>query len=240
VPDELTIPDLPAEERIALAIGAHPDDTDFGVAGAVAYLSQAGWTVYHLICTNGAKGTADPGMDPARLIALRREEQRAAAKTVGGKEVFFLDYEDGELQPTRDLLKDIVYHIRRLRPHTVLTHDPSDIIVRDAFINHPDHRATGTAVLDAVYPTARDHLNFPEQIAEGLTTHKVRRILLWGSNHPNYTLDIGKVLELKVESLLCHASQLGGREDFLKFVEERWKNDEGRYTEQLRKVEFRF
>src|SRR5689334_3421555 len=166
-----------ADERVALVIAAHPDDGDFGAAGYCSQLAEQGWRAYFLVCTNGAKGTADRAMTRDRLIALRREEQREACARMGVKDVFFLDNEDGELVYTRSFLEQLVRYIRVLRPHTVLTHDPTDIIIRDSFINHPDHRATGMAALDAVYPTARDHLNFPEHLAEGLEPHKVREVL---------------------------------------------------------------
>ena len=133
----------------ALVIAAHPDDGEFGAAGYSAQLAAKGWDVFFLICTNGAKGTEDRAMPRERLIALRREEQREACRRIGAKDVYFLDNEDGELSYNRALLEQVVRHIRKLRPHTVLTHDPTDIIIRDSFINHPDHRATGTAALDA-------------------------------------------------------------------------------------------
>src|SRR4029079_14387045 len=132
--------------------------------------------------------------------------------------VYFLDHEDGELVYTRPLLEQIVRYIRLLRPNTVLTHDPTDIIILDSFINHPDHRATGTAVLDAVYPTARDHLNFPEHLLEGLEPHKVREILLWNSNQPNFDVDITPEVDRKIHALLAHATQFGGRDDFVSFA----------------------
>lgn len=227
-------------ERTALVIAAHPDDGDFGCAGYAAQLARDGWDVQFLVCTNGAKGTADRSMSRERLVALRREEQREACRRMGAGEVHFLDHEDGELVYDRALLEQIVRCIRTVRPHTVLTHDPTDIIIRDSFINHPDHRATGTAALDAVYPTARDHLNFPEHVEQGLEPHKVKRVLLWGSNHPNHEVDITDDVDLKIHALTAHVTQFGNREDFVTFSKERWKNEDGRYTEQFRKIELQF
>src|SRR4051794_18304756 len=87
--------------RRALVIAAHPDDADFGAAGTAALWISQGWDFYYLVCTNGAKGSDDPSITRDELIAMRREEQRAAAKVLGVKDVFFLDYEDGELTPSR-------------------------------------------------------------------------------------------------------------------------------------------
>ena len=224
----------------ALVIAAHPDDGEFGCAGHVARLASSGWDVDFLVCTNGAKGTEDRTMTLERLVAVRREEQREACRRLGVRGVYFLDREDGELTYDRAFLGEIVRHIRLLKPHTVLTHDPTDIIILDSFINHPDHRATGTAALDAVYPTARDHLNFPEHLEEGLEPHKVRELLLWNTNHPNFDVDIGEQLDLKIHALAAHVSQFGQQEDFAAFSRARWKNEDGRYLERFRRVELAF
>jgi len=224
----------------ALVIAAHPDDGDFGTAGYVSQLAAKGWEVAFLVCTNGAKGTEDRAMTRERLIALRREEQREACRRMGVRQVFFLENEDGELVYDRKLLEQVVRHIRLLKPHTVITHDPTDIIIRDSFINHPDHRATGTAALDAVYPTARDHMNFPEHLAEGLEPHKVREVLLWSSNQPNFDVDISAQVDLKIFALSAHVTQFGKQEDFATFSRERWKGEDGRYLERFRRLELGF
>ena len=224
----------------ALVIAAHPDDGDFGAAGYISQLATAGRDVFFLVCTNGAKGTADRGMPRERLIALRREEQREACRRMGAKDVFFLDHEDGELSYDRVFLEQLVRQIRVLRPSTVLTHDPTDIIIRDSFINHPDHRATGTAALDAVYPTARDHLNFPEHLAAGIEPHKVQEVLLWSSNQPNFEVDISADLDRKIHALTAHVTQFGTQDDFEAFSRERWKDDDGRYRERFRRIELQF
>jgi LmbE family N-acetylglucosaminyl deacetylase len=231
---------VPDSDRTALVVAAHPDDGDFGSAGYVAQLAGDGWQITFLVCTNGAKGTEDREMSRERLIALRRDEQREACRRMGVETVLFLDNEDGELTYDRAFLESIVRAIRTVRPHTVLTHDPTDVIIRDSFINHPDHRATGTATLDAVYPTARDHLNFPEHLEEGLEPHKVRRLLLWGTNHPNFDVDITGVVDTKIHALTAHVTQFGNREDFVTFSRDRWKDESGRYMEHFRKIDLQF
>ena len=227
-------------DTIALVIAAHPDDGDFGAAGFTIQRAAEGWKVVFLVCTNGAKGTEDRAMTRERLIALRREEQREACRRMGATEVLFLDNEDGELVYDRRFLEQIVRVVRQVRPHTVLTHDPTDIIIRDSFINHPDHRATGTATLDAVYPTARDYLNFPEHLGEGIEPHKVREVLLWSTNQPNFDLDISANVDQKIHALTAHVTQFGSREDFATFARERWKADDGRYLERFRRVSLSF
>lgn len=226
----------PSSDHVALVVAAHPDDGDFGAAGYCAQLAERGWQVHFLICTNGAKGTEDRTMTRDRLIALRREEQREACRRMGVGNVRFLDHEDGELVYTRPFLEQIVRTIREVRPHTILTHDPTDIILADSFINHPDHRATGTATLDAVYPTARDHLNFPEHLEQGLEPHKVRELLLWNSNQPNFDVDISGVVDRKIYALTAHVSQFGNRKDFEAFAREGWRAPDGRYLERFRRI----
>lgn len=230
--------DIDPAERRALVIAAHPDDAEFGAAGTVALWTRQGWEVTYLVCTNGAKGSDDESMTPAQLIDLRRSEQRAAAAILGVKDVMFLDYEDGELEPDRRLLGDVVRAIRSVRPGVVFTHDPESIIINDAFVNHRDHRATGTAAIDAVYPAARDRLNFPEQIAEGLQPHKVSQVYIWGSERTNHQVDITEVIDLKIEALLAHPSQFDPA--FVRSMKEIWKTPEGRYLEEFRRVRMAF
>lgn len=226
--------DVDPSERRALVIAAHPDDADFGAAGTAALWTREGWEFTYLVCTNGAKGSDDESMTPSQLIRMRRDEQRAAAKVLGVKDVMFLDYEDGELTPSRDFLGDVVKAIRTVRPTAVFTHDPEAVIVNNAFINHSDHRATGLTAIDAIYPAARDRMNFPEQIAEGLSTHKVSQIYIWGTERDNFQVDITDVIQTKVDALLAHTSQF--EEDFVRRMLEIWRTPEGRYFESFRRV----
>jgi LmbE family N-acetylglucosaminyl deacetylase len=237
---ELPVTAPETDNKTALVVAAHPDDADFGAAGTAYLWSQEGWAFYYLVCTDGSKGTADPDMAPAELIRLRRDEQREAARRAGVRDVFFLDYVDGELTYTRPLLGDVVRHIRMLKPYAVFTHEPEAFIVRDSFVNHSDHRCTGQVTIDAIYPSARDRLNFPEQIAEGLETHNVKEIYIWGSEKANFEVDIDNAVEQKIHALNAHVSQGLGAEDpnsdFLRFVRERWRGDDGRYIERFRRV----
>jgi LmbE family N-acetylglucosaminyl deacetylase len=237
---ELPVTAPETDNKVALVVAAHPDDADFGAAGTSYLWSQEGWTFYYLVCTDGSKGTADEHMSPADLIRIRRDEQREAARRAGAKDVFFLDYVDGELTYHRELLGDVVRHIRMLKPYAVFTHDPEAYIVRDSFINHSDHRCTGQVTIDAIYPAARDRLNFPEQIAGGLEPHNVKEIFIWSTEKANFEVDISECVDRKIHALNAHVSQGLGAEnsdsDFLKFVRERWRGDDGRYTERFRRV----
>lgn len=233
---------MPQNESIkrALVVAAHPDDADFGCAGTAYLWGQNGWEFYYLICTDGSKGSEDPAYTPERLAAVRRDEQRAAAAVLGVKDVFFLNHVDGELAYSRALVRDIAAYIRRLRPDAVFTHDPTVIFHVNRFVNHSDHRNAGLVAVDAVYPTARDRLNFPELLEQGLEPHKVGSIYLWGSNEPNFDVDITDVAERKFQALMEHKSQFAHREGIGEAWWKRWRNEEGRFVERFRLVQMMF
>ena len=231
-------PDTGDRPKVALAIAAHPDDADFGCAGTSNLWSKQGWDFYVLVCTDGSKGTDDAGLTADRLVPMRQAEQRAASAASGVKDVFFLEgYTDGELDYSRELLGDVVRIIRKVKPYIVFTHDPTQIFHGNVFVNHHDHRTAGLIATDAVYPAARDRWNFPEQIdEEGLETHKVKEIFIWGSDNPTFTVDITDIVEEKIQALLLHTSQFGEGGEFMEFVRKRWKGEDGRFTEKFRRV----
>ena len=192
----------------AMVVVPHTDDAEFLVAGTVALWAREGTEVTCVIVTNGDKGSDDPGMTSEQLVVVREGEQRRAAASLGVKEVLFLGYEDGMLEPTLQLRRDLTRVIRAHRPYTLVTFDPTTRFITDNYPNHPDHRATGDAAVDAVFPAARDRLTFPELLAEGLEPHKVKELWLGASSSPNHWVDIEGVLEEKIAALRMHESQL--------------------------------
>lgn len=224
------------EEARALVVAAHPDDADFGAGGVGSLLAQAGWEVRYIVVTDGSKGSEDPSFTPETLVTTRKKEQRLAAESLGVTSVRFLDYPDGELTYSRTLLGAVTREIREFRPFAVYTHDPEPVIINNSFVNHSDHRITGLVTVDAVYPTARDRMNFPEQLQNGITPHKVRELYLWGSNEPNIEINVSAVITNKIDALLAHSSQFGDRDDFVELVSERWSDKDGRYLERFRRV----
>lgn len=200
--------------KTVLGVAAHPDDLDFGMSGSAAKWAAQGAEVYYLLLTDGSKGSEDRSLSPADLIKIRRDEQLEAAKILGLKEVFFLDYEDGLLVNDANVKRDIVRVIRQVKPEVVITMDPGVLYQIDfGYINHPDHRAAGQATLDAVFPLARDHLSFPELLAEGLEPHKVPHMLLMRFQQDNFYVDITDVMETKLKALAAHASQGANAEE---------------------------
>jgi len=186
-----------------MVVTPHPDDAEFGVAGTVARWTSEGKDVIYVVCTNGDKGTSNPNMKPDELVRIREQEQLAAAKLLGVREVIFLRHPDQSLEDTSEFRKEIVRLIRMYKPETVIT---ADLYRR--YIWHRDHRITSQVTLDAVFPYARDFLSYPDLLEEGLQPHKVKQVLLWGADEPNYRTDITDTFDIKIAALRCHKSQI--------------------------------
>lgn len=190
--------DLPVPGR-ALAVGAHPDDVEFGCGGTLAKWAAAGCEIFHLVCTDGSKGSWDPREDTAELVVTRQEEQRAASRALGGKgEVVFLGHVDGELQSGLEPREAVAYHIRSLRPDVVFGHDPWR-----RYRLHPDHRHAGFLVTDGIV-AARDPHFFPHH---DVAPHRPTTLLLWEADEPDHVEDVGDFVEPKLSALLAHRSQ---------------------------------
>jgi LmbE family N-acetylglucosaminyl deacetylase len=211
---------LPTPRRV-LVVAAHPDDIEFGAAGTIARWVGEGASVRYLVATRGDKGSDDPRADVAALVELREREQRAAAAEIGVDGVDFLDEPDGQVQASLELRERITRAVRAWQPEGVMTHDPTVLFVNNEWVNHPDHRAVGQSTVDAVFPTARDPLNFPEHLAAGLEAWKVAELYLWSTNEANQIVDIGETLERKVAALGHHASQFRAFDDIARWVRRR-------------------
>lgn len=186
-----------------LTIIAHPDDAEFGAAGSIAAWTAEGKTVVYVVCTGGGKGTSDRNVSPADLERIRQQEQRAAASVLGVSEVVFLGMEDQGLEETREFRETLVRLIRRYRPEKVISSDPYR-----RYLWHRDHRIVGQVVMDALFPYARDHLAYPDLLEEGLEPHKVQEALFFGTDEVNHWIDISDTFEIKLEALICHATQI--------------------------------
>ena len=196
----------------ALVVMAHPDDVDFSAAGTLATWTGAGIEVAYLMVTDGDAGGFDDAVPRSEIAGLRRAEQRAAAKCLGVSDVRFLGYPDGRVEPTLDLRRDITRVIRQVRPDRMIIPSPERNYQRLA-PSHPDHRAVGSAALDAVYPDARNPYAFPELRTEGLEAWTVREVWISGGPAPDHFVDVTDVFDRKIAVLRAHASQTGHRED---------------------------
>jgi LmbE family N-acetylglucosaminyl deacetylase len=234
-----TLAETNAQGATRLVIIAHPDDAEFTVAGTVARWVKEGARVVYVVCTDGSRGSNEPDKPPEVMKPLRHKEQQEAARILGVQDVIFLDYEDGSLEPSMELRRDLTRLIRRYRPDVVICQDPSGLFRGNSYVNHPDHRAAGEAALYAIFPSACTRFVFRELLAEGLEPHKVREIYLYGSEQPDTWVDISETISLKVEALKAHRSQV--RPDYADARLQSWNGELGRrhgvaYAEEFKRI----
>ncbi|MDP9395034.1 MAG: PIG-L family deacetylase [Actinomycetota bacterium] len=203
----------PTEVRQALVVTAHPDDVDYGAAGTIASWTRSGVEVTYCVCTDGDAGGFDPDVPRAQIPSIRRAEQERAAKEVGVSDVRFLGYQDGRLEPTYELRRDISRVIRDVRPQRMVIQSPERNWARIPS-SHPDHLAAGEAALRAVYPDARNPFAHPELLRdEGLDAWTVPEVWVMAHPDPDHALDVTDAFEAKLAALRAHASQTAHLDD---------------------------
>jgi LmbE family N-acetylglucosaminyl deacetylase len=207
--------------RKILVILAHPDDPEFFCGGTLTRWIDAGHEVNYLLLTKGDKGSEDPSIPPEELMKTRVNEQRAAANVLGVKDITFLNYPDGFVIPSIEMRKEIVRHIRMLKPQIVVTSDPTNLFIRGIHINHPDHRNAGMVTLEAIFPAAGNHFYFPELLDEGLQPHTPEEVWVSLTHEPGVTIDITPFWHIKLDALLQHKSQIGDPGQFVIKMQER-------------------
>lgn len=188
---------------------AHPDDAEFLCGGTVAAWTRDGTAVRYVCATDGSAGWNGPDLERARIAEIREREMREAADVLAVEDVVFLGYADGSLAPDLDLRKAITREVRRVRPDVIVTFDPSVLWAGRGYINHPDHRAVGEAVLAVVACDAPTRPQFPELLDEGREPYKVPRLwLATESDDADTRIDIGDTIDLKIKALKAHQSQM--------------------------------
>ena len=226
----------------AMVVIAHPDDAEWGCSGSVAKWCRLGWDVVYVLCTDGSKGTDDRDISSEQLVEIREMEQRQAGKVLGLKDVVFLGYPDGYLEPGLDVRRDISREIRRWLPDVLITTNPTRDLTGSTYIGHPDHLAAGEAALAAVFPSARDHLTFPELLhEEDLQPHKVREVwvMSFGDDANFWNPLEERDVERSIAALKSHASQIVDPEEVEKWMKKRrselGKQIDSDYAESFRK-----
>ncbi|MHB8189378.1 MAG: PIG-L deacetylase family protein [Ferrimicrobium sp.] len=185
--------------RSALAIGAHPDDVEFGAGGTLAKWAHDGCAIFILILTDGRRGTWDRSQNLGELAQIRRKEAKCASRKLSPKaKLFTLDLEDGTLSLHPELVKALVHRIRKIQPEVILSHDPWK-----RYRIHPDHRSAGFLVTDAI-AMARDHTYFPH---DSQPPHRPNELLLFEADQVDHTESIKSTLTQKATALACHRSQ---------------------------------
>jgi LmbE family N-acetylglucosaminyl deacetylase len=223
----------------AMTILAHPDDAEFSCGGTLATWARQGTEITMLIVTDGSKGSDDRTITNEELVAMRIAEQDQAAAALGVTRVVRLGYEDGVLEPTIELRRDIARVIRQYKPEVIISGDPDARFGGDFYINHPDHRAAAEAALYGIFPAAGNHRFYPELLAEGLEPHKVKELWMseWGEG--KVFVDVTDAMEAKIAALAAHKSQFDIK-DVEPFVR-RWTEETGKkfgvpFAESFRKI----
>ncbi len=214
----------------AMVIGAHPDDDDFGAGATSALWVKQGKKVVWVVMTDGTEGSEVPSFPDPELMLIREQEQRAACEVLGVQSVEFLRFPDGNIVNNEAARKAIVRLIRQYRPRVVITHDPTQHFSApdpderpDAtgYVNHPDHRATGNIVLDAIYPYIGNPRSYRELLSENLLPYKVHEVYFYATSQVNTYVDVTETIDLKGKELLSHVTQFGPETDLVTRVRER-------------------
>jgi LmbE family N-acetylglucosaminyl deacetylase len=221
-----------------LFVTAHPDDVDVFFGGTIAMLRSLGKEIYILLVTNGARGSRENHISEHELSEVRLEEEKSAMLELGvdRDHVFTLGYKDGEVENNIKLIGEIAYYIRKFKPYLVGAHDPSYIYnstnsAEGHYVQHRDHRNSGSAAVDAVYPFSRDRSFFLEHEAEGLEPHSVYKMLLADAPQHNLEVDITDFASKKRTAMLHHKSQFN--KESVDEIFAAFKNKEGRDTESF-------
>jgi LmbE family N-acetylglucosaminyl deacetylase len=232
----------------AMVIGAHPDDDDFGAGGTSALWVKQGKKIVWVVMTDGTEGSEVPALVDTELMLTREQEQRMACETLGVQAVEFLRFPDGHLRNSEAARKAIVRLIRKYRPRVVFTHDPTQHIYAPdpyekpddtAYLNHPDHRATGNIVLDAIFPAVGNPRAYRELLAEGLLPFQVHELYLFFTGEDNTFIDISKTIELKAKGLQCHVTQFGPEANLLEMIR-KWGAETAKEAKEKKGLEMEY
>ena len=222
---------------VVLAVYAHPDDADVGCGGTLARWAKAGSAVHLVVCTDGGKGTRDPGVVPAQLAAERAAELEASSALIGLSSVDNLGFPDGELADSEAFRCTLVARVRALRPDVVCGHDPTAVFFGQDYFNHRDHRIAGAALLDAVAPASA----LPHYFPDAGPAHQVSTVLLSGTLEPDEWVDVTDTIEAKAAAVECHRTQFAGQSGWAGEAVRRRAAEEGRragvgYAEGFRRL----
>ena len=228
-----------------LVILAHPDDPEFFCGATLAKWARAGHQVTYVLLTCGDKGynsvTTVADISPDDLCAVRHEEQGAAAKVIGAKAVHIMDFPDGYLVPDLDMRRKVVREIRRHKPDILVTCDPQNLFATYG-INHPDHRAAGQLVIDAVFPAAGNAAYFPELVEEGFQPHQPKEVWCSLTQQPNTIMDVTETWDVKLQAILEHKTQVQDREKLIERFKSRRAEDSTEehpsYEEQFKVIKY--
>jgi len=225
------------QKKKILVILAHPDDPEFFCGATLAKWAKEGHEITYCLLTRGEKGTNDYFKYTDQIREIRKTEQENAAAIIGVQQLIFMDNPDGFLSATLDLRKELVELIRDKKPDIVVSCDPSNYFLHETSINHPDHRAAGQVVLDAIFPAVQNEDFYPDLLEKGFLPHHVEELWLSLPGKPNIIMDVTATWEQKINALLMHISQIGNAQNFVKMMHDRAENE--RYIEEFHRIMIR-
>jgi len=210
--------------KTIVAVAAHPDDLEFGCSVMVRNLIQKGYIAFYIIATTGENGSKGEINSRSARIKIRRMEQLEAARKIGVKEVIFLNFRDGFLEYTENLRRKLTLLIKKLKPEIVFSFDPANQQFNNLNLFHRDHRAIALATFDACF-AARNEFIIPSKYG----THSVQKIFFYGTDKPDYFLNITKDISFKLDVLSSHKSQFSDFKQFTSYFKENIANNSDRY-----------
>lgn len=225
-----------------LIILAHPDDPEFFLGGTIARWIEAGHVIEYCLLTKGERGSSNLSQTIDQIAEIRIQEQINAAKVLGVQKVQFLDFQDGYLIPDLTVRFEIVKEIRQVKPDILVTCDPLNYFANRRYINHPDHRSAGQAVIDAVFPAAGNPFFSPDLLESGYAPHTVEEVWMSLTGEPNIILNVTDYWQARLNALLQHRSQIGDSDDFVTRMKSWLEKDENEqivYFEKFRRICFR-
>jgi len=217
--------------KCVLAVGAHPDDLEFGCSMTVKKFIEEGYDAYYVIITNGENGFKKKVKTVQERIDIRKKEQLEAAKKIGVKKVYFFGEKDCFLEYKESVRKKLTLLIKALKPEVVFGFDPANNDFNSINLFHRDHRTAALLAFDSVFAAKNEYI-YPHKNG----AHKVEKMFLFVSNKPNYFLDITTDIDFKLDVLSSYKSQFPNFENFVRFYKENFSSlhPDYRYSESFR------
>lgn len=222
------------KRKVIVAVGAHPDDIEFGCPVTLSNYKEKGFEIHYIIATNGENGFKVKSLSSKERIEIRKKEQLTAAAKVGAREVHFLGYKDGFLDYDDSLREKLTLLFKELKPEIVFSFDPANQEYDNINLNHRDHRNIAMAVFDAVFAAKNDFI-YPDKNGK----HRIEKLYFFGTHKPNLELDITDKLDFKLDVLSSFESQFPNFDNFAKFFKEHIGRDSEKfkYAEVFRVVD---
>lgn len=197
-----------------LAVGCHPDDLEIGCGGTLSTYVGQGHAVFMCHVANGDKGHAV--IIPEELKKIREKEAVQAGRIIGAKEVINLDIPDLEVNSYNETsVSRLIDVIRETKPDIIITHSPEDYM--------RDHLEVGKLVFNASFSASVPHVSTTKDFYPNIPSLYYMDTLAGVNFLPTEYVDITNMIEIKLEALNCHESQIKwmlehDHIDFLDFV----------------------